>query len=207
MNLWSVLIATSFVFGVAAVAAAPKAQTSSAPKSHMILADPANMSGRRANTVYLAIRQNMRSHYLASGDPITGAYQSWRRYNTLPYRSALHGELMVNNYANAIAARYGKYERLGNLPTGSIVVKDSFTVTKAGEVITGPLFLMEKRENGFNAASNDWLFMMVQSNGAVVGITKGENSTAVRFCADCHNKAPKGQDNLYFLPKEVRRRN
>ena len=86
------------------------------------------------------------------------------------------------------------------------VVKDSFTVTEGGEVMTGPLFLMEKRENGFNAGSNDWLYMMVQPTGAVAGITNGQNSAAVRFCADCHNKTPKGQDNLYFLPKELRQR-
>ena len=113
----------------------------------------------------------------------------------------------MNNYANALAAGYGKYEILGSLPAGSVVVKDSFIVTQGGEVMTGPLFLMEKREAGFNAASNDWLFMMVEPTGAVVGITKGKNSAAVRFCADCHNKAPTGQDNLLFMPEDVRRRN
>ena len=207
MNLHRVFIATALVLGVAAFSAAPSAQTDFAPKSHMVLANPANLRGDRAEAVYQAIRQNMRAHYLASGDPVTGAYQTWRRYNTLPYRSAPHGELLVNNYANAPAARYGKYEVLGSLPAGSVVVKDSFIVTQGGEVMTGPLFLMEKREAGFNAASNDWLFMMVEPTGVVVGITNGKNSAAVRFCADCHNKAPKGQDNLLFMPEEVRRRN
>lgn len=207
MKLWSMLIATSLVFNAVVFSTASRAQTGSEPKSHMMLADPANMSGDRADAVYLAIRQNMSAHYLASGDPVTGAYQTWRRYNTAPYQSSLHGALYVNNYANATAARYGKYENLGNLPAGSIVVKDSFAVTESGEVMTGPLFLMEKREPGFNVASNDWLFMMVEPNGTVAGITNGANAAAVRFCADCHNMAPKGQDNLYFLPKEVRRRN
>lgn len=207
MKCEAVLIATSLVFGTAALSAAPKAQTSSAPKSHMMLANPADMSSKRAEAVYLAIRQNMRAHYLASGDPVTGAYQSWRRYNSVPYRSALHGELLVNNYANATASGYGKFETLGRLPAGSVIVKDSFIVTDSGEVMTGPLFLMEKRETGFNAASNDWLFMMVQPTGLVAGITNGTNSAAVRFCAECHNKAAKDQDSLYLLPEDVRRRN
>lgn len=205
--MWSVLIATSFVIGAAVPSTVALAQTGPAPKSHMMLADPANLSGARADSVYLAIRENMRDHYRASGDPVASAYQAWRRYNKVPYRSSLHGALFVNNYANATAARYGKYERLGSLPAGSIVVKDSFAVTEGGEVMTGPLFLMEKRESGFNPASNDWLFMMVEPNGAVAGITNGKNSAAVSFCADCHNKAPKGHDNLFFLPEEVRRRN
>ena len=207
MYSWPVLIATSLIFGAVVLSAAPKAQTGSTTKSHMMLANPADMSGDRADAVYLAIRQNMRAHYLASGDPVTGAYQTWRRYNTVPYRSSPHGMLFVNNYANATAAGYGKYERLGSLPAGSIVVKDSFIVTEGGEVMTGPFFLMEKRENGFNVASNDWLFMMIYPTGAVAGITNGQNSAAVKFCAECHNKAPKGQDNLLFLPEELRRRN
>ena len=207
MKSEAVLIAVSLVFGTAALSVATRAQTSSAPNSHMMLANPANISGDRADAVYGAIRQNMRAHYLASGDPVTGAYQNWRRYNKVPYRSSQHGGLFVNHYANATAADYGKYESLGNLPAGAIVVKDSFIVTEGGEVMTGPLFLMEKREPGFNTASNDWLFMMVQPTGALAGITNGNNSAAVQFCADCHNKAPKGHNNLFFMPEEVRRRN
>ena len=205
MRAEAVLTAMSLVLGVAAHAADTRPQTNSASKSHMMLANPANLSGERADAVYQAIRENMRAHYLVSGDPAAGAYQGWRRYNRLPYRSSLHGALMVNNYANAIAADYGKYERLGSLPAGSVVVKDSFYVTESGEVMTGPLFLMEKREAGFNAASNDWLFMVIQPSGAVSGITKGTNAASVQFCAECHNKAPKGHDNLYFLPEELRR--
>jgi len=60
-----------------------------------------------------------------------------------------------------------------------LVAKDSFTVTQSGGVMTGPLFLMEKREAGFNSATNDWLYMMVRPTGAVVGITNGINSMAV----------------------------
>ena len=100
MNLWSVLIATSLVFGAAVLSAAPKAQTGLAPESHMMLANPANMSDDRADAVYLAIRQNMRAHYLASGDPVTGAYQSWRRYNIVPYRSA-HNVVPPSRWAHA----------------------------------------------------------------------------------------------------------
>ena len=207
MKLQSVAITMSLVLGAAALSVTLSAQTNPVQKSHMVLANPAAMSSDRAEAVYIAIRQNMRAHYLASGDPITGAYQGWRRYNRVPYRSSPHGELLVNNYANEIAADYGKFEKLGRLPSGSVVVKDSFVVTEGGEVMTGPLFLMEKRAPGFNAASHDWLYMMVHPNGAVAGITNGQNSKSVEFCADCHNKAPKGQDNLLLLPEEVRRRN
>ena len=140
MNLVAVLIATSLVFGAAAISAVARAQTGSAPQSHMMLANMANMSGARAEAVYLAIRQNMRAHYLAFGDPASGAYQTWRHYNKRPYRSVPHGALLVNNYATAAAAGYGEYENLGSLPAGSVVLKDSFIVTEGGEVMTGPFF-------------------------------------------------------------------
>ena len=207
MKLQTVFFTISLVLGAAALSVTLSAQTYSVPKSHMVLANPAAMNSDRAEAVYIAIRQNMRAHHLASGDPIIGAYQGWRRYNRMPYRSSPHGELLVNNYANEIASDYGKFENPGHLPTGSVVVKDSFVVTESGEVMTGPLFLMEKCAPDFSAASNDWLYTMVHPNGAVAGITNGKNSASVKFCADCHNKAPKGQDNLLLLPEEVRRRN
>jgi len=62
MNLVAVLIATSLVFGAAAISAVARAQTGSVTQSHMMLANLANMSGARAEAVYLAIRQNMRAH-------------------------------------------------------------------------------------------------------------------------------------------------
>jgi hypothetical protein len=205
MKRLAIAISTSLVVGFVVLSGVLRAQTGDVPSAHMVIANPASVNGTRAESVYQAIRRNMQTHYLASGDPVMGAYQSWNRYNKVPYRSAPHGELLVNNYANSTAAGYGRYEKIGSLPPGSVVVKDSFIVTDSGEVMTGPLFLMEKREAGFNAASNDWLYMMVHPTGEVAGITNGKNSAAVKFCADCHNKAPKGQDNLLLLPENVRR--
>ncbi len=188
------------------VAAAAFAQSGKPPmSSHMTIADPAALNGARAESVYQAIRLRIERNYRVSGDPVVSAYQSWQRYNTAPYRSSNHGERHVNNFANPIASNYGKYEKLGRMAAGAIIVKDSFVVTESGDVMTGPFFLMEKREAGFNRFSNDWLFMMIRPDGGLVGITGGEGSENVKFCAECHNKAPAGQDNLFLMPKEVRR--
>ena len=191
---------------VLAASSGVSAQVENTP-SHLVIADPATLSGARAESVYQSIRRTLREHYGDSGDPVAAAYQNWKRYNTVPYRSSLHGEIFVNNYANPRAHRYGMFEKLGKLPAGAVVVKDSFTVTERGEVMTGPLFLMEKKEPGFNLVSNDWLFMTIRADGSVEGMTKGKDAKNVAFCAACHNKAPDGQDNLYFLPSEIRQRN
>ena len=79
-------------------------------------------------------------------------------------------------------------------------------MTEGGEAMTGPLFLIEKREPGFNVASNDWLYITIQPTGEVSGINNGKISAAAKICADCHNKVPASHDNLYFLPEELRRR-
>jgi len=83
-------ISLTILFCAAAVSGALMAQSNRAPETHMVIANPANMTPDRAEAVYQAIRMNMRGHYLVSGDPVTGAYQSWRRYNKVPYRSSPH---------------------------------------------------------------------------------------------------------------------
>ena len=144
---------------------------------------------------------------MKSGDPVTAAFMTWRRPNKEPYRSGAHGQRFVNHYANGMAKDYGNFKSDTKLPKGSIVVKDSFVVTESGEVMSGPMFLMEKKYAGFNSDSNDWLFMMIQPDGDIVGMTNGPGASKVQFCAGCHNQAPLGQDNLYYLPETVRKSN
>lgn len=177
------------------------------PAAHMTIAEPAKLQGTRAEAVYQAIRSALQESYAASGDPVVFEYQTWRRYNTVPYRSKRHGMLFVNNYANRRAARYGLFEKVGKMPEGAVVVKDSFTVTESGQVMTGPFFLMQKMKQGFDPASGDWLFMMIRPDGGIVGVTRGKGSDNVAFCAGCHIRARSRQDSLFFMPRNVRRSN
>jgi hypothetical protein len=188
------------------LAAAHSAAARQAPKSHLTIANPANLSGTRAEEVYQAIRYRLREDYAQSGDPIASQYTTWKRYNKTPYRSSLHGERFVNNYANHAAADYIKYEGLNRLSPGAMIVKDSFTATGQGAILTGPLFLMEKMEAGFNIRDGDWRYMMIMPDGTVAGLSGGVNSRNVEFCAECHNTAPASQDRLFFMPDDVRLR-
>jgi len=171
---------------------------------HLRVSDPASLNGKRAENVYQAIREAMRLNYARSSDPVTLAYQNWRRFTAYPYRSAVHGERFVNNYANDTAERYGLFEKAGQMPVGALVAKDSFTVTESGNVMTGPLFLMEKKSKGFDSYTGDWLFLMIRPDGTLVGDTWNRNTESVAFCAKCHNTAPPEQDHLFFMPKDVR---
>lgn len=190
---------------VGAAVSMAMAQSSVAPTlEHPKIAAPASLSGARAEAVYQAIRDRIRTNYAASGDPVTLGYQSWKRYNKTPYRSGPHGERFVNHYANDKAADYGKFENLELLPAGSIIIKDSFTVTRNGAVMTGPLFMMEKMEPGFASAGGNWRYLMLRPNGSLVGMTGGAEAGKVRFCAECHKSAGAERDFLFFMPEQER---
>ena len=209
---------TSRIVGIAIVAAGiavivpdwrdhavtPAAAQQVRPLRHPTIVSPAALSGKRAESVYRAIRGQMRSEYARSGDPVFTAYQRWTRFNEFPYRSPNHGERFVNHYANDKGIGYGRYETLDPLPAGAIIIKDSFVVTRGGGVMTGPLFMMEKMPPGFVSAAGTWRFLMVRPDGALFGMTGGRGAENVRFCAECHRKAGADHDYLYFMPKQVR---
>ena len=90
------------------------------------------------------------------------------------------------------------------MPEGSVLAKDSFEVTELGDVITGPLSLMEKMQYGFNAESRDWRYTLIMPDGSLFGTTKGEGSERVIFCMECHITVGADQDHLFFVPEEYR---
>ena len=159
---------------------------------------------RSADTPYSSA-SSFATSPVPSGDPSSAAYQGWARYNSAPYLSASHGNRFINNFANDAAKAYSRYEGAGLLPVGSVIAKDSFTVSDDGTITPGPLFLMEKMEPGFNYVSGNWRYIMVEGDGTLFGITKGPGSKKVEFCIGCH-LAVEEQDHLHFIPAEYRRR-
>ena len=90
------------------------------------------------------------------------------------------------------------------MPVGARIAKDSFTVSPAGQVAVGPLFMMEKMQDGFNDASDDWRYAMIMPDGSLFGVTGGQDDQQVQFCAECHAAVAEDQDSLFFLPEEFR---
>lgn len=165
----------------------------------------AELTDAEAATAYECAVQPMRAAYAKSGYDAADGYTEWPRFNTVPYPSATHGGRLVNNYASPMGAEgYARYEDVGEMPAGSVLAKDSFTVDGKGRVAVGPLFLMTKMDSGWNAETGDWKYAMIMPDGSLFGETGGKNSGGVQFCADCHN-AVEGQDYLFFMPEDVRR--
>lgn len=176
------------------------------PDRHFRVDRPADLDDADALTIYQRIRGNMASNYAESGFDFAEEYLHWRQFNTAPYLSDEHGARYLNNYGNDAALSYGRFEDAGQMPEGAILVKDSFEVTARGDVVTGPLFVMEKMPEGFNSAARDWRYTMIMANGKVFGRTGGDNSSRVEFCIECHRKAGEENDDLFFLPEDYRKR-
>jgi len=174
------------------------------PQSHFSVERPAELTAADAQGIYDRILDEVLRGYRLSGDPSAIAYRDWRRFNSAPYRSATHGERFVNNYGNMKGLAYARFEAAGEMPEGTVLAKDSFAVTDEGNIFTGPLFLMEKMEAGFNPASRDWRYSMIMPDGSLFGITNGQGSTRVEFCVTCHETAGDENDHLFFVPQDYR---
>ena len=162
------------------------------------------LTDAEADAAYDCIKAQVRAAFANSDIPGAVDYMDWTSYNTVPYTSGTHGGRFVNNYANATAGNYGRFEDVGTLPVGSILAKDSMTVGNDGKVMVGPLFMMEKMPTGFHAESGDWKYSMAMPDGSTFGVTNGKNSGGMQFCIDCH-AVMEDQDHLFFMPDDYRK--
>ena len=180
------------------------AEDPSRPRRHFRVKEPARPSGDEAERIYVELKADMAKRYRLSRQPGAANYQRWKRYNRVPYRSAAHGNRILNNYGNETARAYGRFEQAGSLPVGSIIAKDSITVSNDGLAKPGALYLMEKMPDGFNYVSGNWRYTMIMPDGSIFGTTKGDGAERVEFCIPCH-LAVEHQDHLFFVPKRYRR--
>lgn len=174
------------------------------PKQHLSIERPRVVSDAEALSIYQNVRERMHASYLHAELPAIAGLCEWPLYNRVPYLSATHGQRYVNNYANALARAYGRYEQAGPMPVGAVLAKDSFTVTRRGEVFAGALFVMEKMPAGFNPESHDWRYTMVMPDGSLFGTTKGDGSERVAFCISCHEAVTERHHQMFFVPPEYR---
>lgn len=175
-----------------------------APRRHFRLESPAKLAPKQAAEIYAIVRPALQAGYSRSGSVTASGYQGWSRMNTAPYLSATHGNHYLNNYVNPIgAAAYSRFEKAGRLPVGTIIAKDSFSMTRGGEILLGGLFVMEKMPAGFSHVTDDWKYSLFQADGTLFGETLGKGSQRVEYCIGCH-LAVKHQDHLWFLPKPYR---
>jgi hypothetical protein len=171
--------------------------------AHLAIENPADLTKDEARRYYKSLEKRMaRGYASAQLDEILN-YQAWPLFNDAPYISATHGQRFVNSFANRMAHNYGTLQEGEALPVGSVLAKDSMTITDEGNVHPGAMFVMEKLPEGSNPDTADWRYIMVLPDGSLFGDTMGSRASAVAYCHQCH-EAVADRDYTFYVPEEYR---
>lgn len=149
--------------------------------------------------LYDCVRDDLAAAYASGGNEVGLAYRGWDAAATGPAVPGVHGERFLNTFVNEVGhAAYVQYiedDESFEMPVGSVVAKESFTV-RDGAPRLGPLFIMTRVENDAAPDTEGWVYSAVQPNGQPMGFEQS-------FCHDCHS-AFFGGDNLGYPVPEVR---
>ena len=137
-------------------------------------------------------------------------WKSYTKVNATPAQSEDHGGRFVNTYVNDIGLdAYTDPDEEAPIPVGAIIVKTSWE-GEGGETgpNAGPIFVMEKREAGFDADREDWYYALHWEKIPAKWQAKIEHplywrtpSKKVDYCWKCHE----GYDRqLGMVPEENR---
>ena len=144
------------------------------------------LSLAEANTAYACIAESLHAGYKkgkkrwVNADHVAN-YRSWTQASTVPANPQMHGDRFLMTWVNSTgAAEYLKYAENPSIPVGTVLAKESFSVTDAGKVKKGPLFLMEKVAAGTSPKTDDWFYSMVSPKGVPQAIN------VFTACAECH---------------------
>lgn len=172
-------------------------------EAHIAIDNPAELNKDEANQIYRSLARRMARGYAAARLDEILNYQSWALFNDAPYISATHGQRFVNSYANRMAFNYGTLKEGEVLPMGSVLAKDSITVTDEGNTHPGAMFVMEKLAPGTSPETADWRYVMVLPDGSLFGDTTGFRANAVAYCHECHEQVAE-RDYTFYVPEEYR---
>ncbi len=135
-------------------------------------------------------------------------WKTYTKVNTQQYIAETHGGRFVDVYVNSVGLEAYKNED-AELPVGSIIVKTSKERDgdKASSV-DGPIFVMEKRQKGYDAEHDDWWYgfhwakvpKKWQSRLGKQAYWRSP-SKKVNYCWECHENYNR---NLGMVPKKYR---
>ncbi len=144
------------------------------------------LSGEEAKTVYDCLAADLHAGYKKGNKrwipaEFVNDYRDWDLASTFPAAPGFHGERFLITWVNATGAdEYMKYAENPSIPAGTVIAKESFSVTEKGKVKKGPLFLMQKVEAGVSPKTDDWYYMAVTPKGAPMAVN------VTKACSECH---------------------
>ena len=127
-------------------------------------------------------------------------YRSWAPASRHPAFSEAHGGRHLITYVNETgAADYLRFsESETEMPAGALLAAESFSVDDRGRAQPGPLFLMEKVEQGRSPQTDDWFYMAVAPNGSPMVMD------VISSCSACHQSRFGQRGGLGYPPVEAR---
>lgn len=162
------------------------------------------LTGGEAQAVYECLKAELQAGYAKGNkrwipkDFVTD-YPTWNRASKFPAAPGFHGDRFLVTYVNDVgAAEYMRYAEDPNIPAGTVIAKESFTVTDKGKVKPGPLFLMRKVEAGMSPKTDDWHYMAVTAKGSPMAVN------VYSACSECHQGAYGHQGGLGYPVEEAR---
>ena len=158
-----------------------------------------DLSDEQVQALYDCIKAELREGYASQGGALTAEYSSWKAAATLPAAPGVHGKRFLFTFVNDIGFdEYVKFsDERGPMPVGTVVAKESFNVSKKGQVKKGPLFFMTKAAAGGESDQyGNWVYAAFSPKGKTMKIKQS-------FCHNCH-KAFEDQDALGYPVEDYR---
>ncbi|MFT7661562.1 MAG: hypothetical protein ACI89S_002687, partial [Gammaproteobacteria bacterium] len=160
----------------------------------------AEMSIEDLSALYECLRPSLIKGYQKKGNELALAYTGWKGASTAPQAPGMHSGQYLMTYVNDIGYDdYVKFTTDGaNMPVGTIIAKEAFSIKSSGKTSKGPLLFMEKV--GLDAApdTGGWKYSGLKAKNG-----KGLKVDAKGFCHGCHQAWP-GQDFLGYPVEAVR---
>lgn len=151
------------------------------------------------DALYDCLKDQMAEGYASQGHEVGSVYRDWKVTATGAAAPGAHGSRFLLTFANDVAYdQYVTYNEDGgfSMPVGSVLAKESFTLSKKNKPRRGPLFIMTKVAAGEADEFDNWVYSAVQPKGKVMKIKQS-------FCHDCH-VAFEDQDSMGYPDSDVR---
>jgi len=161
------------------------------------------MSFDQAQAVYDCLKDQMHTQYKA-GDKqwipseFVDDYRGWTQVSTKPAAPGFHGGRFLLTFVNDTGVDAYLQWGEADIPAGTLIAKESFTVGEDGAAEIGPLFIMQKVEEGTSPETDDWYYMMVGPQGRPQAVN------VMTACSECHQGNFGEQKGLGFPVPEVR---
>ena len=145
------------------------------------------LTGAEAQAVYDCLEGALHEGYTSGDDTrwipqeFVASYRDWQMASTRPGAPGFHANRYLVTWVNDTGFdEYVKYAEDPDIPAGTVIAKESFSVGEDGSASPGPLFFMQKVEAGTSPETNDWYYMLLSPQGAPQAVD------VMTACNECH---------------------